>query len=1217
MNPNLLSIIINLFSSLIYDGMKAGTSSIFSGMRDKITENRVREAVVKATTKELENKVGQSRIFDCDAMHNYVEHMKPIQKIYQYAFSPRKYADISVDELIRELQKDTSEYLLENGKRVSPLDEIEIKEFYSSVIRICDDVSDSLLEPTDIALARLLLRGSENSKSAIVSEIDKSREFISSEFRCYGNMVEQSFQKMNEAIANRNETFTMAIQRSQKLEVTPYKYIGGSEKEQYVKKLTSNFRKCNWIHIYGKMFTGKTQTMVRVTEHVASWIWITVRDNEFQNISLKEMDLQGDTVVIIDGIPNMAKPGVKEKCLQILSECKEKKCKLITTGYENAEVYVKGFVIPDELISIELNGFTEDEVDEIMRNHNAPEGLFHTKGYRNFVELCKELPPIVMEVVHRMEANGWKYDDDVFMAILTRKTESVEEQMKYLFLDAVDDVEARRLYYRIVYANRAIEKKWMQPIAAIPEKINQSDKNMEILRNRWIYTDGRLYRCPNKILQNYAEEQLSQEEKRAINEFMVKEITKHSLEPLDVSDLFLYYSRLENFDAQGILCYQIMEQMIENDVKDYLINVEMFWQEMPLPEKMSSFIKVLLRAEQLYYRVWRGDLIKDFEAKRAELWSIASDDICKVLVGVFGIKFAIIDVKSSLLFFKDFLERYGETINILEKLQHRLDELDTFDVPEILMENSMFSVFNSMLGLNISKLDDSELYIEVMRQYFTIEQWKEVETIENIDAIILCMLDRVWKNSEGQMERYLNVIQCLFSMLSEETTPILWKSVLHSYLLGYQKANNYEEAKTLYISVMPIMKKNPVGSLEIIDEMARIAHDNNDLELEQQLFRWEMQLLSKNNAIVLNEMMIDSCLLYLDGLGAEDRSEIENVHKIMRNITCDSELYQKNPLLLERLDAEYWMKIYLIGDIEAEMSGFLLFVESLLDEFKRNESIAIKSILTKMCHVLGYLGGKFLRNSVPDKFPDGSDYASPKLRMFWNDVKDTEVISYWKSEKIEMMYYICASLSDKYGMTESGNRLFQEMIATRDFWNETIECMYKVESYLQFKFLEQKEWNNLAYFMQKTYEPKVCELLGSNEGYYFIAREQMIFSVYILQIWQDSVQSALELCARLIEVFDEQRYNELAQRYYKEYKKVLQLVVNEDADFDLLAEAFSRIQKKQELLYMDSGIFPLLLLQVPKSRKAMLKENVISTIKKLHFDNDFMMEKYIEMLRIF
>ena len=115
-----------------------------------------------------------------------------------------------------------------------------------------------------------------------------------------------------------------------------------------------------------------------------------------------------------------------------------------------------------------------------MRNHNAPEGLFHTKGYRNFVELCKELPPIVMEVVHRMEANGWKYDDDVFMAILTRKTESIEEQMKYLFLDAVDDVEARRLYYRIVYANRAIEKKWMQPIAAIPEKINQSDKNMEI-----------------------------------------------------------------------------------------------------------------------------------------------------------------------------------------------------------------------------------------------------------------------------------------------------------------------------------------------------------------------------------------------------------------------------------------------------------------------------------------------------------------------------------------------------------------------------------------------------------------------------------------------------------------------------------------------------------------------------------------------------------------
>lgn len=1214
MNPEVLSVIINILSSLIYDGMRFGVSHVFSNVKSKTTEKNIKEAVTQSVIKELENKVMQSGIFDCNAMQNYIEHMQPIQKIYESVFLPGKNIGSSTDELLSRLQAETSKYLLDSGKKVNPLDESEIKEFYNSVVKICEDILYSLLNYDGIALARLLNRKTEKSQNTIISEIDKNSEIIRSEISNQGNMIRQTLQKMNELISNRNETFTMVAPKQTKFEVIPYKYIGGSEKGQYVKKLTSNLRKCQWIHIYGKMFTGKTQTLIRVAEHLAFCIWVTIKDDEFQNVSIKELDLQEDTVVIIDGIPNMAKPGTINKCIQILSECKEKKCKLITTGYEDAEVYTKGFVTPDELISVELNGLTEEEVEEIMRNHNAPEGLFHTKEFHSFVELCKELPPVVMEVIHRMEANGWKYDEDVFATIITRRTESIEEQMKHLFLDAVDDEDARRLYYRIVYANRAIEKDWIPSIAAIPEKISQSDKNMEILRNRWVYADGKLYRCPNKVLQNYAEEQLSQSEKIAINEFLVQEIKKYSLEPLDVSDLFLCYSRLENFDAQGILCYQIMEKMIENDVKDYPINVEIFWQEMPLPEKMSSFIKVIVRAQQLYYRVWRGDTIKNIEAQRAELWSFALDDACKVLVTVFGIKFALIDVTLSLLFFEDFLAMCGGVFNIPDELQKMIDEAEIHDVPEVLLENSAFPIYNSMLGLNIGQLADLELYIAIMEKHFTTDQWSEIEGVENIDAIILCMLEKVWDNSGSNSEQYMNVVQRFYSMLSEERTPILWKSVLHSYLLGYQKGQDYEGAKSLYASVESIMKDNPVNYLEIIDEMARIAHDNNDHELEKQLFKWEMKVILQDEGVVPNRVMIDSCLLYLDKLNAEDRQEIENVHQVMRCVACNIELQEEYPLLLERLEAEYWMKLYLTGDLETEMLGFLSFVEQLLEEFKKNESIAIKSVLTKMCHVLGYISGKILRNSAPEKFQDGSDYASPKLRMFWNDVKDTEVILYWNSEKIEMMYYICAALGDKYGLNEIGNRVFQKMISNQNFWNKTLECMYRVDSYLPMKFLEQNELNKLVYFMKKTYEPQERNEIEKNGEYYFIIREQIIFSIFILQDYQKCVASAMKLCEHLVELIDENQYDELGKRYYKEYKQVLRLVVNENADFDLLREAFFLIQKKPELTNMDSSVFPLLLLQAPDNQKEMLKANVVKCLKSFHFDNDFVMKRYIKMI---
>lgn len=41
-----------------------------------------------------------------------------------------------------------------------------------------------------------------------------------------------------------------------------------------------------------------------------------------------------------------------------------------------------------------------------------------------------------------------------------------------------------------------------------------------------------------------------------------------------------------------------------------------------------------------------------------------------------------------------------------------------------------------------------------------------------------------------------------------------------------------------------------------------------------------------------------------------------------------------------------------------------------------------------------------------------------------------------------------------------------------------------------------------------------------------------------------------------MELIDENQYDELGQKYYKEYKQVLRLVVNEEADFALLKEAF-------------------------------------------------------------
>lgn len=88
----------------------------------------------------------------------------------------------------------------------------------------------------------------------------------------------------------------------------------------------------------------------------------------------------------------------------------------------------------------------------------------------------------------------------------------------------------------------------------------------------------------------------------------------------------------------------------------------------------------------------------------------------------------------------------------------------------------------------------------------------------------------------------------------------------------------------------------------------------------------------------------------------------------------------------------------------------------------------------------------------------------------------------------------------------------------------------------------------------------------------------------------------------------------MGQRYYNEFKKILKLIINEDADFDLLKEVFYQLQKKSEYANMEVGVLVLLLINSPKTQKEEIKAKVIQCLSSFHFENDFVMERYIKMI---
>lgn len=1206
MTENILGIIVNIVSSVIYDTAHLA----LKGGKDTLSQNKVRQQVTDRIHAGLEKLEGEGLLFQSGAFVDYLKYMQPIQKLVRWVMQPDKRCGSTEKEFMDSVLEDTVRYIQTRDITVGVSERYFLAEFYSKLLQLLREVLYSYMDTSDKALGDMMQQFLEAEGKRNSLEIQNAERRLEQQGNRNYNALQSRIEQMMAGVPGiKDSDAPLILRNSSDVCTMPYKYQQGSDKRELMQQMISGLRSHLWIHIYGKLFTGKTQALIRVAERLGSYIWISVEESSFLEMQTTQLSLEEDAVIILDGIPNIAMSGVKEKCLQLLEECRRRKCRLITSGYEDIAPFLKGYVGGDELVCIEISGFTSGEVDEIAARHGAPEQLLLAKGYQKFVEICKELPPVVMEVIHRLEDNGWQFDDEVFTTILQRKTDTLTEQMIALFQESVKEEETRHLYYRMLYAGRTVPVGWLRPIAEIPQRIPDVDMRMEKLRNRWYYKEGKVYQSPNTILEQYAEMQLGQEEKAQIDRFLVKETVSRPLDVMDVTNLFKYYNRLEEYDAEGILCVQLMENMMHKGVKEYFVHPENFWMGIPLPDKMSPLVKCHVRLEQVYFKAWRGDKEPGENLDVEWLWELSTvESMCRELIIVQFMRLAMVRADVSLKLFQEVLDKHPEFLQGNEELRRKL-ELE--DEDNILCKRSLFVAYNEMLCLYVKSRENLETYVALMEQYFTQVQWQELEQTEEMDAMAFYMLIQATKANESGMVACPELIERFYKLLDHRKTPKLWKSVLHFYLEQLQTVEGYQKAREVYRSIQPIVETQPILFCEIIDTMARIAHDNGDDELERQMLGWEMDVISQMEGKNLNTVMVDSCLLYLENLTVEDMAEIEKVHFVMQHIAghiCPEEEF---PCIGEKLEAAYWMKIYQLGLLEQEMRSFILFVRELLEAHDAKDEVPLRAILTKMVHALGHISSALLRGKMPDKTAEGTAYASPNPRMFWNNVNENDVVQYWKPGKREMTYYICAELAEQCGENELASELFAEMLCKADFWTNDIMNFYRVDAYMELKLLELGKMDRLLYVMAENYRERVLPQIEQEGEFLWVNREIMLLSLHILKLYRQDKCQGIDFCRRFLDKLRETEFRAVPRAYYQEYRKVLGLVIEEDADFDLLADAFSRIQKRTELANMDSAIFPLLQLESPKKYMNMLKQNLGNAIKVLKLEEDFMVVRMI------
>lgn len=1185
MNKKLESILNDIFVTLISDFAKIGAiNAQYLIERAKIN---------KKIKSEVEKISKYSGIFDTDAMCQYLENMRPVQQIYNSVISGNK----NIEEIVNKQARENVNYMKNKNISISVSEEKEIISFYTRIKDICCELLHFSLSSGEKSLLYLMRQDMQSNQNTILNKVVSKEDIAKVENRIeekVNNFINE-INPMGEKINGLKKYYTK--NNAILYNTAPAKIEGGSEKEQFVKKVLELIRKCDWVHVFGKMYVGKTQALIRVTEKIFDFVWINVNEEDFIYIDVNELELSESSILIMDGIPNIANTQILEKCISIFEDCKQKKCKLLTCGYENIEDYVKNYNI--EVCSIELKGFDEKEVKEITRHYVTDTDIFKTVAYSNFVDICKDIPPVVMAVILYLKENNWKFDDKIILSIINKKTDSIEERTKAAFLSCISDETIRRLYYRILYVGKRVDKNLIPYIASVENKIIDYDVKLQKLKNKWMYIENDNY-CSSNLLAGFAEEQLKEYEKKELNEIVINFLRNKTLDPIDISSLFLCYSRLEKYDEQGLLCVDILNNMIENNITNFYIKYENFWIYSKLPENMSTDIKCLVRITQLYYKIWCNEIDDmDYKLRMDEIKIYNNSKFINILIPLFGMKISEFNMKSSINFFTEYIDIYDDSPSSNDILP---DEYNSIKILE---------TFDKLILIKIDTVEYLYMYIAAIKDKISRIGYI-IENTEDIYMVIQYMVGKIYEKTEEKNKLDV-ILQKVFDWIKVDEYPVLWGCVFNAYLYFLQLQKSYEFIKELYYTNEYIIKQNPEKYCPIIDQMARIAHDNNDFELEKFFFRWEMDIIPK---ITLHSdfVMIDSCLIYLDSLETKDFNEIQRVYRNMQIIGNEIESKEKNKLLSKNIEAEYWMKMHSLDLLEDNIGEFLIFIKSLIQYFDEQGGDSIKCILVRILHVLWYIYSETFRDKAPDKFPDGEIYAKPALRMFLNDVTEDKILEYWVDEKREAVCLVAGMLADYYNLSDMGNEFFQLMTVKTDFWSEMLENMYRTHSYLQFKLLDSGEYDKFFYVITKEYKRGRKGESVLNSEYILIVIELFIISLYICEIYNENRNKAIDFCEEVILRIHEEMFDNLALQYYLEYKKVLSIIVEEDADFDLLHEAFMRVKTNSNLKNMDSSIFPLLSLEASQEEKLSIKNNIVKVVKNLG-PSDFVIYKKIAIFQ--
>lgn len=981
--------------------------------------------------------------------------------------------------------------------------------------------------------------------------------------------------------------------------------IKGSIRKDEVTFILGKLKEMSWIHIWGEVWSGKTQFLKLISDRVYNYKYIDLDQfNSIYNIEElyigmaevcgctniekeKIIDLfllhgMSEGVLFIDGIHEAA---LNDKIIELISlfsiKCNESKIKLITCGYSDISKSLRNYCDVTDCFIYRLPGLSEQEVTEIMFKNNMPQNTVDKKIAKFLSAGFGNIPALVMELIFELKEKRWVVDEDYFTDLLMAKSDNVEIQLERIIFSRILDENVRKLLYRIAGVGHDVPVKVLNEIGEIEPKIKELDKARYIITSRWGIEKEGMISLP-RVFTKVANKYLTESEKEELHIILINFYKETKiLDEIAVINLISHLSDLRLYNELGELYINVLASMMDQNIKDDPCYFATFWSSLKLPEEMSVSIKAMIRMAQVRYLAFAD---KKYVYQLDELLKIVdSNHECGQFLLMLMPLLNSNDFNSHNKCMKKCLE-----LNLWDEVDNELKvEIDRSNMIEwAYPDMSVFDLFIMKYSMLVSNVQEFKIFVLQLKRTPLQKLQKLLANAENVPFVVL---ERVRINlTDHEKEEYKDSLISLRSWAKETELDVLyWKANISFLRYLFETRKLYEDALKFFEK----NKSDIEGERyhEFVDAMAKLLYECRDKNVDKKLIRESYNSLPDISKEIFED--IYTCIMYMDIASLQENKDAS---KRMLEYALQPDKIHMDFSIYARAKSEYYINAYMNGhlkDVIIEFSEFVFRLVQDIDIPKR------KVIIPLLVSDVLYMVSDIVYQTPPITLPNGESYAVPKRGRYWIIQNEDKVESLFSEDNEPPLLLMLAQLLEYYGYVEIADDFCKNIFSSKEITKPILSNLFVFNSYLLLTLAKHKKWKIICWFIEYLNDRFI-----SDNDISVPIKTLLIISAYLADISKSGDFNKINLekiC--LLEILN---VKNSWKRYFIEYCKIVKVFVYEEGDTDILLECANKISNT-DLDLLRGAIYILMYTRTSKENKIAIQE----IIKKVSVDMRLGIEK--------